>query len=245
MNPAFEVMLPPGATRVDLTGDVDAALTDALAPYVRAAPLTRQPVVRRLLEDRVRPAIRELATTDSVCAVIAANPYVDNPVRPVIVFTPIAVGRTAEHTEAVDPIALLHRLGQDDPSSTIVPLGDLVALRTDGTADVTSALESAARPMLAGLAGSPSSRNEAAGETEAPGPGLVAPASDVATATPDADVRVCRVHVQYLVASRTAGDHVMAVHFTADYPTTAVGAELAQAETELFDAVMTTFRWLP
>lgn len=227
----FELYCPDPLTRFDLTEDVEAEIRRNLDPFVRSVPLTKQPVVRELMDNNVKPSLLELAAGGATCVLMAVNPWVDSPVRPVIAITPLDLDAPAPEV-----LAALQAIGEEDPTARVVDLNGLVALRVSHSRDVTEQIAAA----FDRYEQSATEAQHAAPGRESDLPEIPDIVTEPATA-PD----IHQVGVQYVFgdASAESGTPWMSAQLSFDHPTGTAGEELAQGWIEIFDSMMTTFRW--
>ena len=211
---SFSFWVPAGWTRLDLTGDVEATVHDALAPLVRATAPSRQPEARRLLFDAVGGTVRLLAERGAICALLLLDPTDPDPVRPVVAIRPIDLG------EGEDPLEFAAALARRDPSARLVDVPGLIAVRSESSQDVTEQF----RQTYA----------EAVARVSWPVP----------TAGSRADAQtLTAVRVSYVIGDPEAVDRWLTVELALEHPSGLGGETLRDGAVALFDAIVSTFRW--
>lgn len=228
----FTLSVPGSWSRIDLTGDVPRAIARAADPFVRAAPLSRQPIVRRLVEEKITPSIQSLADAGAVCALVALNPFDPSPLRPFVSFEPVSPDVFGEPSHVADLRMLVRALGENDPSTEVRRVGDLFALRTERSDDSTARWEAFLESTGIDL-GVPDDSNEG-------GAVLTEPATDRRpTAIAGRNTRV-----QYLLADVEDRTGWMIVRLSLEAVDSPAGRDLAQVLVDVFDASISTFRWI-
>jgi hypothetical protein len=212
----FTCWIPAGWTRIDLTGDVDAALHAAIGPAVRAAPVSRQPEARRLLIETVGATMHTLAERGALCVLLPLDPTDPDPVRPVVAIVPLDV------PDGTDPVALAAGLAREDPTASLVDLPGLIAVRTHSSHDATDR-------FLAAMA-------TAASQVDGPVPD---------TRRSPGDPTLQAVRVGYVLGDPDHHDRWLTIELALEHPSTEGGTVLRDRAVALFDAVVSTFRWLP
>ena len=218
---SFTLTLPPGWARVDLTDDVARSLDRFVSLVARQVPPTRQPGLRQLLNEHLIPRLSEFAQHGVACVVIPTAPGYEQPVRPVMTFTPIPA------LDDVDPLLMLQALAGEDASAELVDVEGLVAVRTHATVDATQTAQDV-QPVLDQALTDPS-----------------LPRLDVDLAALDipAGMGLVSSRVRYTMGNPDDRDKWIDVQMAVDHPTTPEAEELALGAISLFDAVISTFRW--
>ena len=204
-----------------MSDEIDEALDRLASSMARQAPLSRQPEVRRLVLESLGPRVREFGDQGIACLMLPSTPAVADPIRPAITFTPII------NRDLVDPVLMLQALAGGDPTATLVEIEGLVAVRTHATVDATQAAEEA-QPLL----------DELLADPDVPKVEIDAAQLDL----PE-DLRMVSSRVRYTMGDPDDRDKWIDVQMAVDHPTTPEAEELAQGVIELFDAVISTFRW--
>lgn len=235
---AFHFILPPVWNRIDLTGDVSVAYDAAITPFVRAAPVSRQPSIRRLLTDQMASVVA-LSDGGAVCAVMALNPFDRCPIRPVMAFRPVDARLWAASPGPIDTRAVLVALAEQEVDAEVVLIDDLVGIRTTATADPTER-------YLAYLEQHRDDVIDMSATADDRGPGDDLPVMDTVDLTDTAAADALRMQtsrVHYLLAHPEDTSRWISIAFSADTIDTPTGQDLTLALIGLFDAMVSTFRW--
>lgn len=219
----FSLYLPPGWYRVDFSEDVDASIESFSSQLVRSTPLSRQPLVRKLIAENLDPRLREFANNGAACLLMPIGIGDANPIKPVVVITPF------ETPEDIDPLVVLQALVGHDGTAQLVDIEGLVAVRTHASADATEAAE-AVQPVLDEILADPAT------------PQIAIDASDLVPA--GQELRMVSRRIHYTVGVPADRELWAMVQFAVDYPTTPEAEGLAEEQVEMFDALIKTFRWV-
>lgn len=245
---AFSMLVPPRWTRFDLTQDIETELAEVGRSLVRRVPLIRQPVMRRVIDEQVVPAIRELAANGADCALMAVDPVDPNPLRPIAYFSTTTVD-TSDIPGGSDAGAgaVLAHLGAEQPDAEVIAFGDLIGLRTRTTVDSSAELAAIADPIVESMrtAEAPARADVSSVDGPAELPASVETAARSAASQHDRTTvpAVLTARVRYLIGEESDAARWMTTELSLQFPDTPDGAALADSTIELFDAVVRTLRW--
>lgn len=214
----FEIVVPIGWVRLDLTTDVTGTVTALAFRLARRAPLDDRPRLVNYLREQLLGFARGLAEGGAVAVLMSTEPLDVLPTRPLIVMVPLTVPDGAE------PMDMLMGVASSDPTAKVIDLEDLVALRVTSTNDI-------------------SERFAEKYESEAPrlGISLDPPHETPAADTPD--ISMVSTRVRYLIGDPADRDRWVDVFFAIDHPDDPLVSELVDSTVGLFDAQVQTFRW--
>lgn len=215
----FDILLPPGWSRFDLERDHNLAFDSLVNAIARQAPPSQQPAVRSLAQRDLGPRLREFADHGVSCLVMPTTTGFTDPLRPVVTFRPILV------PEESDPLLMLRALVGADPTAELADVEGLVAVRTHATADASQAARDA-QPVLDEVLVDPA-----------------IPKIEVDPAEVPDDVELVSSRVRYTMGDPDDRAKWVDVQMAVDHPATPEAEELARGVIELFDAVISTFRW--
>jgi hypothetical protein len=215
---SFSIWLPAGWSRVDLESPADEAIETTARALVRAAPPSRQPSVRRLVEESLVPTLHTLADSGAVCVILPLDLHDPDPVKPVIAMRPFAV------PDGIEPLDLVQAIALGDETAEARDVPGLVALRRTAEGDSTVRFVEAYAEARAHAADLP------------PVPSV--PVTDDGTG-----IRLHTLRVSYLLGEPDT-DRWMDLELALDYPNASGGVARRDQVVELFDAMVTTFRWV-
>jgi len=214
---AFAINLAPGWLQFDLLGDID----EQIARFARSVWNNAPPATRARAEAAVKegfgPLFTGLADGGAVAVILAAKPFDGLVVQPMAVVMPLNA------PEGQTPLDLMVAVAASDPSATVVDLDDLVGLRVMSVADASERVRS----------------------------GLTDAAAIVgATLVPDDDgrsfddVAAADTRVRYFIGDPGDEERWVDVLMSVSHTSLPGSEELADASVELFDAMVSTLRWV-
>ena len=221
MSRLYSVTVPPGWVRLELDGDVDAQVRHLLDHLTAPVPRDSAPTVRHQVEKQLRALVADAQSRGAVDLLVPVERVEGLTIPASVMATVVTVPEAGESHEDV-LVAMVAR-GAGEP----VAVGDAVAVRSVTRRDVTAQLEAEV------------TRTERALQTAG------APAGPLATVADDAEPAAGAVsrHVRYLLGIPARPRQFLALTLAVLEPADDPEAELGDALTELFDAVVSTLRW--
>ncbi|PFG40909.1 hypothetical protein ATJ97_3451 [Georgenia soli] len=221
MSRLYSVSVPPGWTRLEIDGDTDAQLQALVDHLTAAVPRDSAPAVRHHVEQQLRALVTDAQNRGAVDLLVPVERVDGLTIPASVMATVVDVPEAgASHEDVL--VAMVAR-GAGEP----VAVGDAVAVRSVTSRDVTAQL------------GAEVARTERT--LQAAG----APAGPLATVADDVEPAAGAVsrHVRYLLGIPGRPRQFLALTLTVLEPADDPEAELGDALTELFDAVVSTLRW--
>ncbi|MCK6211530.1 hypothetical protein KZX45_13350 [Georgenia sp. EYE_87] len=224
MSRLYSVTVPPGWVRLELDGDDRAekqvrALVDHLTASV---PRDSAPALRRPIENQLRDLVADARARGAVDLLVPVDRVAGLTLPASVMATVVTVPEAgaASHEDVL--VAMVAR-GSGEP----VAVGDAVAVRSLTRRDVTAQLEAEVTAAERAL--------QAAGAPAGPLAGTLDDVEPAEGATSR--------HVRYLLGIPGRPAEFLALTLAVLEPADDPEAELGDALTELFDAVVSTLRW--
>ncbi|MPV36169.1 hypothetical protein [Georgenia subflava] len=221
----YTITVPPGWARLELGQDVDAQVESLVARLTTGGARDSAPLVRRRVARDLRALVDEAAGKGALDLLVPVARVEGLTIPASIMATLVTVPATHASQEDV-----LLGIAARDSAAKPLAVGDQVALRTVTRRDVTGSLATAV----------------AATEAELTSAG--APAGPLAQQVLDADVEPAvgaqSRHVRYLLAVPGRPRQFLTLTLAVLEPADDPDAELADALTELADAMVSTLRWV-
>jgi hypothetical protein len=217
----YSVTVPPGWARLEIDGDVDAQVRPLVDHLTAPVPRDSAPAVRHHVEQQLRSIVADARRRGAVDLLVPVERVEGLTIPASVMATVVDVPEAgASHEDVL--VAMVAR-GAGEP----VAVGDAVAVRSVTRRDVTAQL------------GAEVSRTERVLEEAG------APAGPLATVADDAEPAAGAVsrHVRYLLGIPGRPRQFLALTLAVLEPADDPEAELGDALTELFDAVVSTLRW--
>ena len=214
----FEIVVPIGWVRLDLTTDFTGPVTALAFRLARRAPVDDRPRLVNHLREQLLGFARGLAEGGAVAALLPTESLEVLPTRPFIVMMPLKVPSGSE------PMDMLMGVASSDPTAKVIDVNDLVALRVASTDDI-------------------SARFAEKFESEGSRLGLNVDPPDGSPAGDTPDIAMMSTRVRYLIGDPADRGRWVDVFFAMDHPDDPLVSELVDSTVGLFDAQVQTFRW--
>jgi len=219
----YSVTVPPGWVRLEIDGDDGAARVGEVVDHLSAAvPRDSAPVVRRQIESQLHGLVDDARARGAVDLLVPVE-RIDGLTLPASVMATVVTVPEAGGASHEDVLVAMVARGAGEP----VAVGDAVAVRSVTRRDVTALLETEVARTERAL--------QAAGAAAGPHAGAVDDVEPAAGASSR--------HVRYLLGIPGRPREFLALTLAVLEPSDDPEAELGDALTELFDAVVSTLRW--
>ncbi|GAA4287420.1 hypothetical protein [Georgenia daeguensis] len=224
MSRLYSVTVPPGWVRLEIDGDDGAeSKVSALVDHLTASvPRDSAPALRRAVENQLRGLVADARARGAIDLLVPVD-RVEGLTLPASVMATVVTVPEAGEAAHEDVLVAMVARGAGEP----VAVGETVAVRSLTRRDVTAQLATEVARAERAL--------QAAG----------APAGPLAGAFDDVEPAegATSRHVRYLIGIPGRPAEFLALTLAVLEPADDPEAELGDALTELFDAVVSTLRW--